>query len=371
MPRKLKIAAIQMDATPAPTAKRLACAEMLIKQAVDAGADLVVLPELFNIGYRYHANNYRHAEPFNGQTVTWMRQQAALHRIHLAGTLLLRDADEVYNTALLFSPDGRNWRYDKNYPWAWERAYFRESESITIADTDLGNLGMMICWDYAHPELWQRYAGRVDAIIIMSCPPTMHQLRLVFPNKTLIIGDRYYTGNDTPFGTDLDLLAAWMRVPVINTTGSGTFRTAVPRPLISMIAASLLHPRLLGYLWQAKQATIEGAYYQQTKIINPHGYVIARGVADSNQVVVGDVELADEQPTPIGPHPKFPYTRLAYFISDTFLPWLMLPVYRRGYRRIIGAQMAPIDRTTRFWQWVVVGAFGLGWLLGRFGKYKR
>ena len=370
MPHKLKIAAIQMDATPAPTPERLSRAECLLEEAVTAGAELVVLPEIFNLGYHYHDDNFRYAEPINGQTPTWMRRMAEKHKIHIAGTFLLRDGDEVYNTALLIAPDGRTWRYDKNYPWGWERAYFRDSETITIADTDLGNFGMMICWDYAHPELWHRYAGQVDAIIIMSCPPAVDKMRLAFPSKQMKMGGTYYNGADMPFGSDMDLQAAWMRVPVINTTGSGLFSSHVPRPFMSLLGGSLTQPRLLGNFLQAKHVKVEADYYQQTKIVNAHGYVVSRVDHAGDQLTLGEIELADQTPRPIGPQPKLPYTRLAYFFSDVSLPWLMLPVYRWGYRRAIGRQMAPVDRSTRFWQSVVLGAFSLGWFMGRFVKRK-
>src|SRR5215510_7623216 len=188
MPRKrkttrtIKVAAVQMDAAPAPLAERLSRAADLVAEAANGGAQLVVLPELFNTGYEYSDHNYALAERMDGETVTWMKAQAHQHSIHLAGSLMLLDQEDVYNTALLIAPDGRTWRYDKNYPFNWERAYFREGRQITVADTDLGKLGMMICWDSAHPEMWGRYAGKVDAMLIASCPPRLASADLVFPD---------------------------------------------------------------------------------------------------------------------------------------------------------------------------------------------
>ncbi len=143
---------------------------------------MVVLPELFNCGYAYSQRNFALAESFADETVTWLRAQAAGHGVHLAASLLLRDGDEVFNAALLFAPDGRWWRYDKQYPYVWERVYFREGHGVTVADTELGRLGLMICWDSAHADVWARYVGQVDALVIMSCPPAYDRLDLVFPD---------------------------------------------------------------------------------------------------------------------------------------------------------------------------------------------
>ena len=154
MPKTIKVATSQMDATPAPLSERLERAEKIVTQAAQVGAQLIILPELFNSGYAYTDNNFKLAESLNGTTSTWMKKISARLRIHLAGTFMLLEHGEIYNTMLLFSPSGQMWRYDKSYPWAWERAYFRGRRGMTVANTELGGLGLMICWDLGHRNLW-------------------------------------------------------------------------------------------------------------------------------------------------------------------------------------------------------------------------
>ena len=92
-----------------------------------------------------------------------MKDQAVRHNIHLVGSLPLLDETDIYNTALLLAPDGRTWRHDKIHLVLWERAYFRAGDQITIADTELGKLGLMICSDTLRPDLWAQYAGNVHS----------------------------------------------------------------------------------------------------------------------------------------------------------------------------------------------------------------
>jgi predicted amidohydrolase len=116
MPRTIRVATIQMDAMPAPVSERLERAEKIVVQAAQEGAQLVVLPELFNTGYAYTDHNFKLAEPLDGVTSSWMKSTSARLGIYLAGALLFLDHGEIYDTMLLFSPSGHKWRYDKNYP---------------------------------------------------------------------------------------------------------------------------------------------------------------------------------------------------------------------------------------------------------------
>jgi predicted amidohydrolase len=73
MPRTIKTAAIQLDAAPAPTAVRLQRAADQVASAAKEGAQLIVLPEIFNTGYAYTHLNHHLAEPMDGPTVTWLK----------------------------------------------------------------------------------------------------------------------------------------------------------------------------------------------------------------------------------------------------------------------------------------------------------
>lgn len=91
----IRVAAIQMDANPAPTSDRLQRAEKLVTEASRAGAQLIVLQELFNTGYGYQDENYERAEPISGPTTGWLRNTAAQHQIHIAGSLMLIDGKDI------------------------------------------------------------------------------------------------------------------------------------------------------------------------------------------------------------------------------------------------------------------------------------
>lgn len=363
MSRKFHAAAIQMDAAPAPTEDRLHRAEQLISQAAQQGAKLVALTELFNTGYEYSDDLYLRAERMDGITVTWMKRSASQYGVHLAGTLLIADGDHVYNRAVLVAPDGRLWTYDKNYPWAFERAYYRDGRTITVADTDLGRIGLMICWDYAHADLWQRYAGRVNLMLVMSCPPT-----LASGFSGAIEADMskmYFKGTPDPFGADLDAQTGWLGVPLIHTSGSGHLKTKIPRAGQVLFGFALMGRfNLLSKLREAPDMVIESDYYHKAKIVDAQGKRLAEITTPGDSVVVSEITVNDYPPTPEGEQPAFNMKRLAYWMSDALTPFLMNPLYREGYRKRFGKNFAPIDASTKRWRWALAFAFFVGTQFG-------
>jgi len=374
MTREIKVAAIQMDANPAPTGARVARANQLVKAAAEDGAQLVVLPELFNTGYAYSDENFGRAERLDGATVGWLRETAASHHIHLAGSLMLLDGNEVYNSLLLFAPDGCYWRYDKNYPWGWERGYFREAHRITIAETDLGDFGMLICWDSAHPNLWRQYAGQVDMMLISSCPPDVSNPTYHFPNGDQLtvaelgpVMGRVKGDGRRVFGDMINQQTAWLGVPAVNTVGTGRIFTKLPAGRGTMLSFLPLAPHLARYLPVADEMHMSCDMVQGCKVVTAGGTVLTElSQAAGETFTIATVTLADRKPVPQSEQPKPIISPLSYLASDYILPLMTTPIYRQGLRRTWGAHMAPVDAMTQRWLLIagVVGAFCLGVGLG-------
>jgi hypothetical protein len=346
MSRTVKVATAQMDAMPAPVGERLARAEQIVAQAAQAGAQLVVLPELFNTGYAYTDDNYRLAEPLNGITSKWMRATSGHWGVHLAGALLLLDGGDIYDTMLLFDPNGHMWRYDKNYPWAWERAYFRGRRGMTIAKTELGDLGLMICWDLGHLDLWKQYAGKTDMIVIASCPPDGPNASYEFPDMEKldfndiapVLGSAKDAGKQF-FGEMVNQQAKWLGVPVVNSGASGQVQTHLPKAAALLRILSLFAPRIIKLLPKAESLRMSCDMVPSCKVVDADGCTLAeRMPTEGDGFALSEVTLADSKSSPKERQPNPPLnrmvTRIALFNSDLMIPAIMRSVYRDGLKKI-------------------------------------
>jgi predicted amidohydrolase len=167
MPDRYLAAAVQMSSG-ADRAANLARAEVLVREAAGRGASLVVLPEVF--AWRGpRGEEAAVAEPIPGPTTAMLAALARSLRIHLcAGSLLERAADETraYNTSCLFDPQGTLLaRYRKVHLFDVElpgRVSVRESATrapgadVVAVATELGTLGLSVCYDLRFPELYRR-----------------------------------------------------------------------------------------------------------------------------------------------------------------------------------------------------------------------
>jgi predicted amidohydrolase len=253
------------------------------------------------------------------------------------------DDHEVYNACLLFSPERRMWRYDKNYPWGWERATFRGGQSTTIANTCLGPIGMMTCWDVAHPRLWREYYERISLVIVCSCPPDITHPTYTFPSGAIINADRMgpimaaiKEGGHNTFDKMVAEQAAWMKVPIVMSSTCGTVETHVPASRASLACLLPTAPWLGRYWSQARQMRLVSQILPAGKIINNMGEVLTRLDPSQNEsLVIAEVELGKPGLHPGKHQPPTIVSPMAYFLSDFLLPLISLRSYRQGIKRVL------------------------------------
>jgi len=172
-------AAIQMSAGQDKMAN-LETADRLVRQAVDGGASLVVLPELFSFLGRHEAIA-GNAEPVPGPTTETMAELARGCRVTLlAGSIAERTGDgRVFNTSVIFTPEGDvAGRYRKIHlfdvtledgPQVTESRWISPGEEVSVVDTAAGRVGQTICYDLRFPELYRRLAeAKADVLVVPS-----------------------------------------------------------------------------------------------------------------------------------------------------------------------------------------------------------
>ncbi|MCI3245001.1 nitrilase family protein [Streptomyces spinosisporus] len=150
-----------------------AAVEQRLNAAGEAGANLVVLPELATTGYVFETREeaFAHSETIpDGPSLQLFERLAAQHGMYVVGCIVERDGERLYDTAVLVGPDGYIGRYRKTHLWNTEKLWFTPGdEGFKVFDTRIGRIGLLVCWDIWFPET-ARIVSQMGADII--CIPT-------------------------------------------------------------------------------------------------------------------------------------------------------------------------------------------------------
>ena len=159
--RKVITAAVQMQCAP-DVETNLDTAERLIRQAADRGAQIILLPELFERPYfcqerRY--GYYRYAMPA-AENAAVCRMSPLAKKLHvvLPVSFYERDGNCLYNSVAIIDADGTLLGvYRKTHipddHYYQEKFYFTPGNTgFRVWDTKYARIGVGICWDQWFPE---------------------------------------------------------------------------------------------------------------------------------------------------------------------------------------------------------------------------
>ncbi len=116
---------------------------------------LVVLPEMFSTGFSMQPELL--AETMDGPTVQWMREMAAIHRIILTGSLIIREGTDYFNRLIWMLPNGQYGLYDKRHRFAFagEDQHYTAGNKRLIASVNGWKINLQVCYDLRFP-VWAR-----------------------------------------------------------------------------------------------------------------------------------------------------------------------------------------------------------------------
>ena len=149
----------------------------MAKVLAGAEADLALFGELYLSGYMARDALPKLAEPIDGPSVRAVAKMAAEHGTHVVFGMPERaTAGTLYNASVLVAPDGRTWTYRKIYvanfgPFE-ENVWFGRGNDLVLAETKVGKIGLLICYDTFFPELAKALVLRgAEALAIISAAP--------------------------------------------------------------------------------------------------------------------------------------------------------------------------------------------------------
>jgi len=175
---KFLAAAIQMLACDDKAANRKE-ASRWVAEAAAKGARVVALPEVF-IWRGNKKEEKNAAESIPGPTSEFLQNLASEFKIFLLGGSMLETiigSQKAYNTSLLFGPRGEllaSYRKIHLFDVDLENGVTaRESETrefgdaAVVANTDLGTMGLSVCYDLRFPELYRKLATEGAQLIFV------------------------------------------------------------------------------------------------------------------------------------------------------------------------------------------------------------
>ncbi|WP_190815614.1 carbon-nitrogen hydrolase family protein [Saccharopolyspora pogona] len=171
---------MQMDVSLLDASKNLERMKAAIEAArLAQDVDLVVFPELANIGYikgrdkQFGGQYIKHAEKIPGEFTQALGELADEHDVHIISGMAEAHPTipgTLYNSAVLIGPTGDLLGvHRKAHIPGYEKHYFVPSHTHAsdVFETDLGTIGIGVCYDNQFAELTRTYALKGADILVM------------------------------------------------------------------------------------------------------------------------------------------------------------------------------------------------------------
>ena len=175
----MRVASVQLKVVEESKDKALEHASQMIRQC--QGADLILLPELWPVGFMSFDRYRNEAETQEGPTLTLLRALAKELSCYLhTGSFVEKRGNRLYNSSFLLNPTGQILgSYQKIHLFTYqsqEAEILTPGTSVTVISTELGNFGLATCYDLRFPELFRKMLDQGAEFFLISSAWPSHRL---------------------------------------------------------------------------------------------------------------------------------------------------------------------------------------------------
>jgi predicted amidohydrolase len=165
MMNSIHAAAIQFNVKQGDVDANLAYVRTAIRRAADQGCNLVVLPEMWSSGFAYR--NLNELALRTPGIVEELLDLSRKLKIVIVGSMPEPHGEKVFNTVYVADNGVLGGTYRKLHLFSLlgEDRAFDSGETWLLADTSIGKIGVIICYDLRFPELSRRLALEGASVI--------------------------------------------------------------------------------------------------------------------------------------------------------------------------------------------------------------
>ena len=184
----MRVASVQLKVVEESKDKALEHASQMIRQC--QGADLILLPELWPVGFMSFDRYRNEAETQEGPTLTLLRALAKELSCYLhTGSFVEKRGNRLFNSSFFLNPTGQILgSYQKIHLFTYqsqEAEILTPGTSVTVISTELGNFGLATCYDLRFPELFRKMLDQgAEFFLISSAWPSPRLEHWLLLNRT-------------------------------------------------------------------------------------------------------------------------------------------------------------------------------------------
>tara|TARA_B100000214_G_scaffold123275_1_gene87373 strand:+ start:1890 stop:2708 length:819 start_codon:yes stop_codon:yes gene_type:complete len=145
--------------------KNLQSFEKLITSITET--DIILLPEMFNTAFCPNSNFL--AEKMNGETINWMKKISVEKQCAIAGSLMIKENNKIFNRLVWISKNGKTSIYDKRHLFSLvkENKFLSKGDKRIIIEEQGWKICPLICYDLRFP-VFSRNNVDYDVLIYLA-----------------------------------------------------------------------------------------------------------------------------------------------------------------------------------------------------------